>query len=117
LGLLALLNALFSPENAPAEPMGSTNAEPITRGEGFTWFLGAPVLLIVGTIFLGILSIVGIQATTVSSFSDIGDLDRSSKVIIWSTLAILICILVGVNFDLRINQVALWRHGAAVRCT
>ncbi len=52
--------------------MGATNAEPITRGEGFTWFLGMPALLIVGTIVLGNLGMVGSQSTVVSSFSDIG---------------------------------------------
>ena len=77
--MLALLYALYAfgyallnPEKAPAVPMGTTNAEPITRGEGFTWFLGAPVLLVVGTIVLGNLGLVGSQSTTVSSFSDIG---------------------------------------------
>ncbi|WP_372989116.1 TRAP transporter large permease [Sulfitobacter sp.] len=76
--MLALLYALYAfgyallnPDKAPAVPMGSTNAEPITRGESFTWFLGAPVLLIVGTIFLGNMNIVGGQSTVVSSFSDI----------------------------------------------
>ena len=39
-----------------------------------------------------------------AAYRKLTDLDRSPKVIIWSTLAILICILVGVNFDLRINQ-------------
>ncbi|MFT6088741.1 TRAP transporter large permease [Sulfitobacter sp.] len=71
--LYAFVYALLNPEKAPAVPMGSTNAEPITRGEGFTWFLGAPVLLIVGTIFLGNMGIVGSQSTVVSSFSDIGE--------------------------------------------
>ncbi len=71
--LYAFVYALLNPDKAPAVPMGSTNAEPITRGEGFTWFLGAPILLIVGTIFLGNLGIVGSQSTTVSSFSDIGE--------------------------------------------
>ncbi|WP_299149926.1 TRAP transporter large permease subunit [uncultured Tateyamaria sp.] len=77
--LLALLYALYAfgyallnPEKAPAVEMGTTNAEPITRNEAFTWFLGAPVLIIVGTILLGNLNIVGSQSTTVSSFSDIG---------------------------------------------
>ncbi|WP_341235053.1 TRAP transporter large permease subunit [uncultured Sulfitobacter sp.] len=68
--LYAFVYALFNPEKAPAVPMGSTNAEPITRGEGFTWFLGAPILLIVGTIFLGNMGIVGSQSTVVSSFSE-----------------------------------------------
>ncbi len=78
--LLALLYALYAfgyallnPEKAPAVPMGSTNAEPITRSEALTWFLGAPVLIIVGTILLGNLNVVGSQSTTVSSFSDIGE--------------------------------------------
>ncbi|MGJ8626721.1 MAG: TRAP transporter large permease [Sulfitobacter sp.] len=78
--LLALLYALYAfgyallnPDKAPAVPMGSTNAEPVTRSEAFTWFLGAPVLLVVGTIFLGNMGIVGSQSTTVSSYSDIGD--------------------------------------------
>ena len=67
--LYAFVYALLNPEKAPAVPMGATNAEPITRGEGFTWFLGMPALLIVGTIVLGNL---GSQSTVVSSFSDIG---------------------------------------------
>ncbi|KIN60863.1 TRAP transporter, DctM subunit [Sulfitobacter noctilucae] len=78
--LLALLYALYAfgyallnPEHAPAVEMGSTNSEAITRNEAFTWFLGVPALLIVGTIVLGNLGIVGSQSTTVSSFSDIGE--------------------------------------------
>ena len=70
--LYAFVYALMNPEKAPAVPMGATNAEPITRGEGFTWLLGLPILLIVGTIVLGNLNIVGSQSTVVSSFSDIG---------------------------------------------
>ncbi|MEM7519828.1 MAG: TRAP transporter large permease subunit, partial [Pseudomonadota bacterium] len=78
--MLALLYALYAfgyallnPDKAPAVEMGSTNAEPVTRNEAFTWFLGAPVLLIVGTILLGNVGIVGSQNTTVSTFSDIGE--------------------------------------------
>jgi TRAP-type mannitol/chloroaromatic compound transport system permease large subunit len=77
--LLALLYALYAfgyallnPDKAPAVPMGATNSEPVTRGEAFTWFVGAPVLLVVGTIFLGNFGMVGSQDTSVSSFSDIG---------------------------------------------
>ncbi|MEL7082030.1 MAG: TRAP transporter large permease subunit, partial [Pseudomonadota bacterium] len=51
---------------------GSTGSEPITRGEAFTWFVGAPVLIIVGSILLGNLNVIGSQSTTVSSFSDAG---------------------------------------------
>jgi len=77
--MLALLYALYAfgyallnPEKAPAVEMGATNAEPVTRSEAFTWFLGAPVLIIAGTILLGTLNVVGSQSTTISSFSDIG---------------------------------------------
>ncbi|MEP3677039.1 TRAP transporter large permease subunit [Sulfitobacter sp.] len=71
--LYALGYAVFNPSRAPAVPMGSTNAEPVSRSEAFTWFVGAPVLVIVGTIVLGNLGIVGSQDTRVSSFSDIGE--------------------------------------------
>ena len=78
--MLALLYALYAfgyammfPERAPAVPMGPTNSEPVTRNEAFTWFMGAPILLIVGTIVLGSLNVVGNQSSTVSSFSDIGE--------------------------------------------
>ncbi|AXI46904.1 C4-dicarboxylate ABC transporter permease [Sulfitobacter sp. SK012] len=77
--MLALLYALYAfgyallnPERAPAVPMGSTNSEPVTRSEAFTWFVGAPVLIIVGTIILGNLGFVGSQDTRISSFTDIG---------------------------------------------
>ena len=43
-------------------------------------------------------------AIMLAAYRKLKDMDRSPKVIIWSTLAILIAILVGVNFDLRINQ-------------
>ena len=71
--LYAFCYALMNPTMAPAVAMGSTNSEPVTRSEAFTWFIGAPVLIIVGTIFLGNLGIVGSQDTRVSSFSDIGE--------------------------------------------
>ena len=78
--LLALLYALYAfgyalvnPDKAPAVEMGATNAEPVTRSEAFTWFVGAPVLMIVGTIVLGNLGMVGSQDLRISSFSDIGE--------------------------------------------
>jgi TRAP-type mannitol/chloroaromatic compound transport system permease large subunit len=78
--MLALLYALYAfgyallnPEKAPAVEMGSTNNEPTTRSERFTWFLGAPVAIIVGVVLLGNLGIVGSQSTVVSSYSDIGE--------------------------------------------
>lgn len=78
--LLALLYSLYAfgfallnPSKAPAVELGTTNAEPITRSEAFTWFIGAPVL-IVG--FAGLLvnyNVIGSQDLTVSSFSDAGE--------------------------------------------
>ncbi len=43
-------------------------------------------------------------AIMLAAYRKLKDLDRSPRVIIWSTLAIIVCILVGINFDLRINQ-------------
>ncbi|WP_171174218.1 TRAP transporter large permease subunit [Ruegeria sp. HKCCD8929] len=78
--MLALLYALYAfgyamlnPEKAPAVALGASNHEPITRGEGLTWFLGAPVALIAGVILLSGVGIVGSQDVTVSAFSDIGE--------------------------------------------
>ncbi|NVK99761.1 TRAP transporter large permease subunit, partial [Ruegeria pomeroyi] len=75
--LLALLYALYAfgyallnPDKAPAVAMGGGSGEPITRGEGFTWLLGAPVALIAGVLLLGSLGVVGSQDVTVSTFSD-----------------------------------------------
>ncbi len=78
--MLALLYALYAfgyallnPDKAPAVAMGAANEEPITRSEAFTWFLGAPTLIVVGTILLGNVGLVGSQNMTVSAFSDIGE--------------------------------------------
>jgi TRAP-type mannitol/chloroaromatic compound transport system permease large subunit len=71
--LYAFCYALLNPEKAPAVELGTTSSEAITRREAFTWFVGAPVLLIVGTILLGNIGAVGSQSTVVSSFSDSGD--------------------------------------------
>jgi len=43
-------------------------------------------------------------ALMLAAFRRLKDEGGSGKVILWSTFAIVICILVGVNFDLRINQ-------------
>ena len=68
----AFVYAVFNPEKAPAVEMGSTNSEPVTRGESLTWFLAAPVALIGGAILAGQIGIVGSQTLAVSSFSDQG---------------------------------------------
>lgn len=43
-------------------------------------------------------------AIMLAAYRRLQDDGRSGKIIIWSTFAVLICILIGVNFDLRINQ-------------
>ncbi|AZV77838.1 TRAP transporter large permease subunit [Parasedimentitalea marina] len=43
-------------------------------------------------------------AIMLAAYRKLQDEGRSGKIIIWSTFAVLICILIGVNFDLRINQ-------------
>jgi len=77
--MLALLYALYAfgyalmnPHKAPAVSMGAANEEPITRGEGLTWFLGVPVALIVGVVLMSSLNVVGSQNITISTFSDAG---------------------------------------------
>ncbi len=72
-GLYAFGFALLNPSKAPAVEMGSTNNEPITRSEGFTWFLGVPFALIAGAILLANFNIIGSQSLTVSSFSEQGE--------------------------------------------
>lgn len=65
--------ALMNPQKAPAVAIGESSGEVITRGEGFTWFLGAPIALIGGAMMLTSLGVIGSQSVTVSSYTDIGD--------------------------------------------
>ena len=71
-GLYAFGYALFNPTKAPAVQVGASTGEPVTRNEAFTWFVGAPVLLIGGAILLGQANIIGSQNVIVNSYSDIG---------------------------------------------
>ena len=43
-------------------------------------------------------------AIMLAAYRKLQDQERSGKVIIWATLAVIISLLMGVNFDLRINQ-------------
>ncbi|MEM6657944.1 MAG: TRAP transporter large permease subunit [Pseudomonadota bacterium] len=77
--MLALLYALYAfgyallnPDKAPAVEMAGGSGEPITRSEGLTWLLGAPVALIAGAFLLGSVGIIGSQNISVSAFSDVG---------------------------------------------
>ncbi|MGB7317770.1 MAG: TRAP transporter large permease subunit, partial [Planktotalea sp.] len=71
--LYAFGYALFNPSKAPAVAMGAGNSEVITKGEGFTWFLGVPIALIAGMMLLGNLNVIGSQNLVVDSYSDIGE--------------------------------------------
>ncbi len=77
--MLALLYALYAfgyallnPEKAPAVELSGGSGETITRSEGLTWLLGAPVALIVGAVLLGSAGVIGSQNISVSAFTDIG---------------------------------------------
>ncbi len=71
-GLYAFGYALVNPSKAPAVEMGAANSEPIGRSGALTWFLLAPIALIVGLILLINVNFVGSQSVTVDSFSDAG---------------------------------------------
>ncbi|MBD12662.1 TRAP transporter large permease subunit [uncultured Roseovarius sp.] len=72
-GLYAFGYALVNPSKAPAVQIaGGGRGEVITRGEGFTWFLGVPTALIAGVMLLSTLGMVGSQNLIVDSFSDQG---------------------------------------------
>ncbi|SFR49351.1 TRAP transporter large permease [Litoreibacter janthinus] len=78
--MLALLYALYAfgyavlnPSKAPAVELGASNGEPIRRSEALTWFLFAPVGLIVGLILLMQVNVIGSQNFQVDSFSDAGE--------------------------------------------
>ena len=72
-GLYAFGFAVFNPSKAPAVIMAASGtASAATPGEKLGWFLGAPVLLIAGTILLGQVGMVGSQDVTVDSYSQGG---------------------------------------------
>ncbi|MDX1780662.1 MAG: TRAP transporter large permease subunit [Thalassovita sp.] len=77
--MLALLYALYAfgyalmnPSKAPAVELGHTGHEPISRREGFTWFLGVPIALIAGTLLLAEVNVVGSQSLQVDTYTDVG---------------------------------------------
>ncbi|MEP5760381.1 MAG: TRAP transporter large permease subunit [Litoreibacter sp.] len=77
--LLAMLYALYAfgyavanPSKAPAVEMGAANAEPIGRSQAFTWFLFAPLGLLVSFVLLMQVAVVGSQSLAVDSFSQGG---------------------------------------------
>jgi len=62
-----------TPSKAPAvKHAAGGGGEPVTRGEGFTWFLGVPVALIAGFMALSSVGVIGSQDLSVDSFTDRG---------------------------------------------
>ncbi|WP_135505691.1 TRAP transporter large permease [Roseovarius aestuariivivens] len=69
----AFIYAILNPSRAPAVRAGGSTGAPVTRGEAFTWFIGAPAALIAGVLILGNLGVVGSQDVTVDSYSTRGE--------------------------------------------
>ncbi|QEE35849.1 TRAP transporter large permease subunit [Octadecabacter sp. SW4] len=65
--------ALFNPTHAPAVHVEGGQSSGVTRSEGLTWFVFAPVGLIVGVILMGNIGLVGSQSVLVDSYSDAGE--------------------------------------------
>lgn len=73
-GLYAFGYALLNPSKAPAVRFtGEPGSETTTRGEKFTWFVGAPVALIVGLMLASQVNIIGSQSLTVDTFTSRGE--------------------------------------------
>jgi len=68
----AFLYAVVNPSKAPAVELGSANSEPIAKSEALTWFLFAPVGLLVGLILAMQVNVIGSQNFVVDSFTDAG---------------------------------------------
>ncbi|TMV06463.1 TRAP transporter large permease subunit [Ruegeria sediminis] len=71
--LYAFGYALLNPSKAPAVAIAGGTGEPITRAEGLTWLLAAPLGLIVGVLLMSSVGLVGSQNITVSGFSEISE--------------------------------------------
>lgn len=65
--------ALLNPTHAPAVHVEGGQSSGVTRSEGVTWFVLAPVGLIVGVILMGNIGLVGSQSIIVDSYSDTGE--------------------------------------------
>ncbi len=70
-GLYAFVFALVRPASAPPVQMAaSTGGEVVTRGEGLTWFLLAPLALIAAVVLGGMAGVVGSQSVIVSDYAE-----------------------------------------------
>ncbi|PZX18517.1 tripartite ATP-independent transporter DctM subunit [Palleronia aestuarii] len=66
----AFFYAMLKPHKAPPVAGGQIAAEPVTRGEALTWFLGVPLALVLGLVALNAVGVAGSQSIAVSGFTD-----------------------------------------------
>jgi TRAP-type mannitol/chloroaromatic compound transport system permease large subunit len=71
-GAYAFGFALVNPK-APAVQMGSANAEPVSRNEALTWFLGVPAAILIAVGLAGGAGLIGSQTINVSIYSEAGE--------------------------------------------
>jgi len=69
-GLYAFLFAMVRPASAPPVQLAASSGEVITRNEGLTWFLLAPVALIGAVVIGGMVGVVGSQSLVVSDYAE-----------------------------------------------
>ncbi|RMA42001.1 TRAP transporter large permease [Rhodophyticola porphyridii] len=70
-GAYAFGFALVKPSAAPPVVIeGGSNSEPVTRNEALTWYLAAPVALIVAMVLAGSAGLVGSQTIFVSDYAE-----------------------------------------------
>ncbi len=69
----ALGYAIMNPHKAPPVHGQASSGEVITKREGLTWFLFAPVGIIALAILMNVANIAGSQSTLVDSYSDAGE--------------------------------------------
>ncbi|NKX45795.1 TRAP transporter large permease [Roseicyclus persicicus] len=70
-GLYAFGFALLRPSSAPPVQVdGTISGEPVTRNEALTWYLAAPVVLVLAIVIGGSTGLVGAQNITVSDYAE-----------------------------------------------
>jgi TRAP-type mannitol/chloroaromatic compound transport system permease large subunit len=69
-GLYAFGFALLRPASAPPVQMTAGGGEPVTRNEALTWYLAAPVGLIVAVVLAASAGLVGSQTIEVSDYAE-----------------------------------------------
>ncbi len=65
--------ALWKPSQAPAVELGASNAEPVTRNEALTWFLGVPAAILIVVGLAGSGGIIGSQSAALTGQEQVQD--------------------------------------------